>query len=304
MLELPDACWSAIVLAILVVPAGGQDRLALGLQTATTEAMRDKAGAAVVLDVASDKILAKHAMDVASRRLATPGSTVKPFTLLALMASNRFDPQQRVLCRRKLTIAGKKMDCSHAEMAAPLDAAEALAYSCNYYFASAVEHLAGKELEGAFQRAGLLSPSGLAPDEALGQLHSPINTEQVQLLGLGEEGIAVTPLALLQAYRGLALRQRNGESSQAWQVVSAGLRDSAEFGMGHEAQPSNLPLAGKTGTAASPASSMTHGWFVGYVPADHPEIVLVVYLEHGRGVDAAAVSRRIFAAYQQVRGAK
>jgi len=55
-------------------------------------------------------------------------------------------------------------------------------------------------------------------------------------------------------------------------------------------------IAGKTGTAASRDSARTHGLFVGYAPAERPEIVVVVYLERGNGGDAAGVARSLFAA--------
>jgi cell division protein FtsI/penicillin-binding protein 2 len=121
------------------------------------------------------------------------------------------------------------------------------------------------------------------------------------LLALGEEGITVTPLEMLHAYRGLALRQVQGDRSLEWQVISQGLRSSADFGMGHAAQTADFAVAGKTGTAGS--TTTTHGWFVGYAPADHPAIALVVYLEQGRGMDAAAVAGKIFSAYRGARGA-
>lgn len=133
-------------------------------------------------------------------------------------------------------------------------------------------------------------------------MRNPESREQLQLLALGEEGIAVTPLALVNAYRGLALRA--GGSDAAWTVVSEGLIGSTEYGMAHAAQPEGLAVAGKTGTARSATSPLTHGWFAGYAPADHPEIVLVVYLEHARGMDAAALARRIFTAYRQARGVR
>jgi len=44
------------------------------------------AGTAVALDVESGRILARYHPQVAARRLARPGSTVKPFTMLALLA--------------------------------------------------------------------------------------------------------------------------------------------------------------------------------------------------------------------------
>jgi len=297
------ASWSggALLVAGFAIAAPAQDS-AHDLQRVTWEAMSARSGTAVLISIDSGKVLASYKLEVAAHRLATPGSTIKPFTLLALFASGQFDPAQTILCRRSLTIAGKRMDCSHPQPPGPLDATAALAYSCNYYFATAAEHLTGEGLRQTFDRAGLLSPTGMVPEEAAGEFRAPANREQIQLLALGENGIAVTPLELLRAYRGLALRQVQGDRSQEWHVIWQGLRSSAEFGMGHAAQPAEFMVAGKTGTAGS--SPTTHGWFVGYAPSDHPEIALVVYLEQGRGADAAAVAGKIFAAYRGARGAR
>jgi cell division protein FtsI/penicillin-binding protein 2 len=275
--------------------------------------MTGHSGTAVVLDVASGKILARSRLDIAARRVASPGSAIKPFTLQALLRSGRFDPKERVLCPRTLRIAGKEMNCSHPDISTGFDAAEALAYSCNFYFATFASQLTEEDLTQEFQRAGLLSSTGLAAVEAVGSLRHPANAERLKLLALGQDGIAVTPLELLHAYRGLALRQRSAQSFNArsdavsdagWEIVSRGLEGSTAYGMAHSAQPDGLAIAGKTGTAGSSTSPLTHGWFAGYAPADNPEIVLVVYLEHGRGMDAAARARKIFAAYRQARGAK
>jgi penicillin-binding protein 2 len=293
---------------VVVVLAGGlataQNHLQHALQSAVDRAMAGQSGAAVVLEVGSRRVLAQHRLDVAARRLAAPGSAIKPFTLLALLNSGHFDPQGRFYCRRTLRIAAQTMDCTHPEVPAGFDASEALAYSCNSYFASSAAHLAAENLRQEFQRAGLLSPTGIAAQEAVGSMHNPGNREQLQLMALGEEGIAVTPLGLLNAYRGLALRQTASNSDAVWAVVSQGLKGSTEYGMAHAAQPEGLAVAGKTGTARSTTSPLTHGWFAGYAPADHPEIVLVIYLDHARGMDAAALARKIFTAYQQARGTR
>jgi penicillin-binding protein 2 len=71
--------------------------------------------------------------------------------------------------------------------------------------------------------------------------------------------------------------------------------------MGHTAQPAHGSAAGKTGTASGTNTPATHGFFVGYAPADKPEIVVMVYLEHGRGMDAASVAKSVFSAYFQER---
>ena len=260
--------------------------------------MVGRAGTAIALDVASGKILAQYHIKIAAGGLAAPGSVVKPFTLLALLRTGKLDPKQPFLCHRTLRIAGHRMDCTHPEPPAAFDAAEALAYSCNSYFAAAALRLTDTELRQEFQRAGLLARTGLAPAsfEADGKMRRTNSTEQLQLEALGVEGIEVTPLALLNAYRKLALQKMNNHDPLL-AVVFQGLENSTAEGMAHAAQPRDFAVAGKTGTAARPDSPLTHGWFAGYAPADDPRIVLVVYLEQGRGMDAAAVSQEIFTAY-------
>ncbi|HEX6970969.1 MAG TPA: penicillin-binding transpeptidase domain-containing protein, partial [Limnochordia bacterium] len=63
-----------------------------------------------------------------------------------------------------------------------------------------------------------------------------------------------------------------------------------------------IPVAGKTGTAEAPSGS-SHAWFASYAPADHPEIVVVVFVDHGgsgAGI-AAPVAREVLEAYFQDR---
>lgn len=57
-----------------------------------------------------------------------------------------------------------------------------------------------------------------------------------------------------------------------------------------------LPIAGKTGTAETGSGQADHAWFAGYAPADHPQLVVVVALEHGGSGSRAAgpVAREIF----------
>jgi cell division protein FtsI/penicillin-binding protein 2 len=93
---------------------------------------------------------------------------------------------------------------------------------------------------------------------------------------------------------------KNDLPSSAATPVFSGLERSVQYGMAHSEASTQIAFAGKTGTAAG-ASGQTHGFFVGYAPADKPEIVVVVYLEHGRGADAAAIAAPIFNAYAKTR---
>lgn len=240
----------------------------------------------VVLDVASGRLLAAHRLREAARTLAAPGSTLKPLVLSSLVAEGRWNPEQRVACNRLLVIAGHKMACTHP-VAPPFDAREALAWSCNSYFARVAETLKPGELGRLLRRTGLLDATGLQRGEAVAEFREPQTMADEQLALLGVVGVRVTPLELTAAYRWLAVEMAAHPGSEAAQVVQAGLCDSTSFGMADAARLGSLPVAGKTGTAEDWNSSRTHGWFVGLAPADKPQIVVAVFVPSGRGEDAA-----------------
>jgi len=259
-------------------------------------------GTAVVAEVGSGRLLAHYRLDMAARTLAAPGSTVKPFTLAALLESGKLSAGTTLFCRRRVRLAGQELDCTHVETPEPLDPAAALAYSCNYFFAHFGRLLEPAALAEALRRAGLGGPSGLVAREATGVVRVPSGVEETQLEALGHAGVETTPLALLAAYRQLALRRKQEGGGGTLAPVFAGLEGATEYGTGQLARPEGLRVAGKTGTSRARAGNWTQGWFVGYAPADDPEIVLVVFIEHGRGgADAAPLAREIFAAWQAQR---
>jgi cell division protein FtsI/penicillin-binding protein 2 len=67
--------------------------------------------------------------------------------------------------------------------------------------------------------------------------------------------------------------------------------------MGHAAFVEGMKIAGKTGTSEAPGRPQSHGFFVGYAPAEKPEIAIMVYVERGRGGDAAALAQPVLAAF-------
>lgn len=98
-------------------------------------------------------------------------------------------------------------------------------------------------------------------------------------------------------------------------LVRRGLRAAVEepHGTGGRARVPGVKVAGKTGTAQVvrldrveglkeheiPIRQRDHGWFAAYAPADDPEIVVAVFVEHGlHGSTAAApIAQRILARY-------
>ena len=76
---------AALLMIGVRVTSGAAAGVIEELQRAVAEALKGHQGCAVVLDVESDRLLAWSDLDLAARRLVPPGSTLKPFTLLALL---------------------------------------------------------------------------------------------------------------------------------------------------------------------------------------------------------------------------
>jgi cell division protein FtsI/penicillin-binding protein 2 len=266
------------------------------LQQSLDRAMEKRPGTFVVAEVSTGKIIASNNLRFAATALQTPGSTLKPFVLMTLMELNRLDPAQKLICKRKLQIGSAHLDCTHPISVAQLNADDAIAYSCNSYFAQLSIRLTSNELLRTFRRAGFDSPTGLDENEVSGRIHPPSNKDEIQLEVLGADGIEITPLELLEAYRKLALRKRNGDIGKDAPVFD-GLEHSVSYGMARAANVDGMKVAGKTGTAASRANPRTHGFFVGYAPAEKPEIAIVVFVQQGNGADAAAIAQTAFAEY-------
>jgi cell division protein FtsI/penicillin-binding protein 2 len=275
--------------------AGATDGSAL--QQAVSRSMAGKRGTAVVIDVATGKVLAASHLEVAARRLALPGSSIKTFTLLALLEAGKINEQTTFMCKRSLKVGGHNLDCTHPEMKQPFDPVTALAYSCNTYFATMATRLAPAELRRSFLKYGFGSASGLAPNEVSGNVALASTQAESQMEAIGEWGLHVTPLELLRGYQRVAQLSRKHDAKL--DPLFAGLEGSTAYGMGRLAQPDGMmKVAGKTGTSLVEEGSWRHGWFAGYAPEHNPEIVLVVFLEKGNGpVDASDVAREIFTAY-------
>jgi peptidoglycan glycosyltransferase len=248
----------------------------------------------LVLEIGSGHVLASAHLAEAGRTLATPGSTLKPLILYFALSTGHWNAEQRVACSRQLHLGSHQLNCSHPA-ADPMDAEQALTWSCNSYFSELAGRLAPEELRRAFSVRGLLAATGLAPQESVAAFREPRSREQVQLAALGVEGIRVTLPELAEAYRSLAIELAAHPETTAARTVRVGLTDSASFGMAGAAALGGVPIAGKTGTASAESGGAPHGWFVGLAPAESPQVVVAVYLPAGHGSDAAQVAANLLA---------
>jgi membrane peptidoglycan carboxypeptidase len=254
-------------------------------QRTLDRATRGTPAVALVFDVRTGHILAAARLNEVVR--STPGSVLKPFFLMHALQHELMQPQTTVMCRRTLTITGRNVDCTHPQSETVLDAEQALAYSCNIYFAELAKRFTPDEAVGTLRDYGVLETSSPG---------TTATVEQMQLLILGLEGVSITPFELADAYRKLAGQLVKLPPDSPMQAVERGLEDSVAYGMAHNAYVDGLSIAGKTGTASDHGRSWTHGWFAGFAPAKSPRVVVVVYLPRGNGADAAHVAQVFFKA--------
>ncbi len=246
----------------------------------------------VVVDLTSGHVMAAHRLTEAARTLAAPGSTLKPIALYGLLEQGKWNPERRIACSRQLRVAGRELNCSHPKMPA-LDARDALTWSCNTYFTAVAASVPPMEFRGLLERSGVLGETGLYENETVARFREPQTTDEATLALLGVQGIEITPLELVRAYRWLALEFAAHPKTTATEVVSAGIQDSASFGMADAAGQDGVAIEGKTGTASATAGGRTHGWFAGLAPAQNPKIAMAVYLPSGHGADAAALAGEV-----------
>jgi cell division protein FtsI/penicillin-binding protein 2 len=229
-------------------------------------------GVALLMRVLDGRMLRTDGDGVASRWLARPGSTMKPFSLLALLEAGKLTAKDAYVCPRKLTIAGRDFTCVHPEVPQAMNVTRAIAYSCNCAVAHFARRFQRDELAAALARAGFTS------------VRRNLSSEGNQLQALGEDGMNVTALELLSVYRRLALRAHEPKLAP----IVEGLEGAVSFGSAQGAQIESVRVAGKTGSA------FPWAWFAGFAPSRNPEVAAVALVE-GRsgGADAAPVACEI-----------
>jgi penicillin-binding protein A len=255
-------------------------------------------GCAALLDLTTGQAAAANSSPLLGRALFPPGSTLKPLTLSALLESGKLRADESFMCPERLTIAGRRMNCSHPRLGAPVQVDTALAYSCNCFVAHAAERFAPGELAAALRARGLASLTHLGTaEEVTGEVAPAINSEQQKLQALGESDVLVTPLGLASAYGNLARQLSGSDKSAGARKILAGLEGAVDFGTGQLARVPWATLAGKTGTTRHGTQFIA--WFVGFVPSRQPKVAVAVMLagQHG-GSDAAPVARQILEAWK------
>jgi cell division protein FtsI (penicillin-binding protein 3) len=312
---------------------GGEMQLSIDLRVqylayrALKEAVvknRATSGSMIVVDVRSGEILAmvnqpsynpnNRSEFTASRMrnraivdLLEPGSTVKPFTIIAALESGRYTPQTQIDTNPGYIRVGRKVQRDHRNYGV-INLTELLAKSSNVATTKIALDIEPQQVRSVFYRLGLgqISGSGF-PGEAIGVLPNPPRWRDIEKVTFAfGYGLSVTPLQLAQAYTTLAnggikqpLRIVKGRGSESGgeRVVDAQIASdvvdmlkavTAQGGTAAKALIPAYTFAGKTGTvhkvgAGGYQDNQYISLFAGMAPADDPRLVGIVVVNDPRG---------------------
>jgi SpoIID/LytB domain protein len=210
-------------------------------------------------------------------RPVLPGSVMKVVTLIAALEHGVIDADTSHVCRRRVVVDGVTFVCAHPDLRRPLNAAEALAYSCNDFFVS----LAPRLTRDMFNRTRLAA--GLPP-VASGVPLTPA------LVGL--DGPRVTPRTLLDLVARVAGLDRDRPmrlQDRTRRVLMEGLTGATTYGSASALGAAGISALAKTGTAPMPGGGAM-GIAVALTPAERPERGIVVVAPGAAGLDAASIA--------------
>lgn len=254
------------------------------LLVAAREALGGREGAVVVMDARTGRVRALAGGRAAFEEATPPGSAVKPFTLLAALRAGSLAEGERLNCRGGYERRDFKINCSHPRYRTGFGPAQALANSCNYYFAHAAESLDAGTYERTLSDFGFGATTGGGGDGEVPGLLPRDAPGVAEMLGESEQ-LRVTPAQLASGYAalfngGLLLAPRPGrgegfaptvrarlEVSEAHRaLLLAGMRGAVAYGTASSAGLATLPVYvfGKTGTSTPQDGWRSQGWFAGF----------------------------------------
>jgi len=199
------------------------------------------------------------------------GSLVKPFTAIAYGETheNQFPNH---ICR------GEASGCWQVHPHGKLDLVSAISVSCNSYFRALAENLTGEQLIPMAKRFGL-DP----PDPAL---------SGPPLMGLGDQW-PIAPIKMAGAYLELVHRRNQPVVREILAGMERSARNGTGKGVGGALKHTDALV--KTGTApcTHPHAAPGDGFVIAILPANQPELLLLVRVHSVPGATASITAGRM-----------
>jgi len=265
----------------------------------------------------------------ATQGLYPPGSTFKIITALQYMREHPGTYEEyHFSCSGIYAFENYKIQCYHKTAHGEESFSEAFANSCNGAFASLAHTM---DLKGLRELSEQLlfnreQPVSIPYKKSLYQMGDTAPDWEVSQTAIGQGSTLMTPMHNLMLVSAIAnggilmnpyfidhVENSGGQTVKKFMPSAYGelmvaneadalkalLIDVVNEGTGSALKTDAYQAAGKTGSAEFEKGKETHGWFVGYAPADNPKIAVCVIVEEGGsgGQTAAPIARKIFDAY-------
>lgn len=247
------------------------------------------------------------------------GSVFKLVVALGALEEGIITSSSTVTCHGHYQLKGGKraFKCWREGGHGIMDLTSAIEQSCNVYFYDVGKRLGVERMARYARELGLgdtwdaelgrMFP-GLIPDEAWKKKNVGEKWYQGETISfaIGQSYLLVSPLQVLRLVATIASggvvaephlvkdesRESPGDEGSKkkrakidpahLETVREAMREvvRSSAGTGQLARVDGIQIAGKTGTAQDPPDE-AHSWFAGFAPFEHPEIAVVVFVEHG-----------------------
>lgn len=257
----------------------------------------------------------------ATQGLYPPGSIMKIVTTAGILSIKPETVNRIFDAPGFITIEGRRIEDKQAR--GRINLKQALALSSNYVFATlGVEQGARVFIEMA-RSFGITAEIPFDLPTGKGRLTDPEIMSKLELAesAIGQGRVMVTPLNMCLVAAAVAnggkimaptlveeIRSPGGSQIKSFEpklmlspidaALAGTLRDlmvgAVAAGTGREAAIPGIQVAGKTGSAENP-HGQAHAWFIGFAPADKPQVAVAVIVENGGagGREAAPIAAQI-----------
>jgi len=246
-----------------------------------------------------------------------PGSTMKVVTATAALDSGDLTPSSTFSGRSPIPIEGVPLANSGGEQFGTIDMTTALTNSVNTWWAQAGEKIGADTMFKYMDRYGFNAKPRLDYPAfqrvASGvydgtKLLTPADAIDIGRVAIGQERLRVTPLQMAEVAATVANKgelmeprlwskvidpdgretkldpahQSSVMSEDTASKLNTMMQSVVNEGTGTAAAVSGIDVAGKTGTAEI-SPGVNDAWFIGFAPANDPQIAIACIVEHTSG---------------------
>ena len=246
----------------------------------------------------------------ATQGLYAPGSTFKVISSAAGIAAGYGD--YTTDDTGTTNVGGKEFKNASKKAYGEIGMKEAIQYSSNVYFTELSKKIGNDIFKETAQRFHITQKIPFETETKSATLDfDSLDSAYLAAVAMGQGDLRVTPLhmalaacavanngVIMQPYMVEKAYYDNGNTlyraqdkvlstacdGETAQKITEYMKACVTSGTGTGARVNGIDVAGKTGTAENERKGKDHAWFIGFAPADNPQIAICVMKEYsGRG---------------------